>query len=132
MLTCRGIVYIYQAQSQGTLADTPLDGTQINNIVPTLIHPNETMDGAIVSADFVYACFKNPTYLHLNNPVIRDLYAEHGKTLNFAGIVFIVGTIYTQAENSAPRNYAAKGWRGCWMRTGWCLRAKVAATRRST
>lgn len=102
------VVYIYQAQSQGTLADTLLYGTQINNIVPTLIHPNETMDGAIVSADFVYACFKNPTYLHLNNPVIKELYAEHGRSLDFAGVVFYRGHNYTQAEKQRAANYAAK------------------------
>jgi glycine reductase len=102
------IVYIYQAQSQGTLADTLLYGTQIYNIVPTLIHPNETMDGALVSADFVYACFKNPTYLHQNNPVIRELYAEHGKSLHFAGVVFYRGHNYTQAEKQRAANYAAK------------------------
>ncbi len=102
------IVYIYQAQSQGTLADTLLYGTQIYNIVPTLIHPNETMDGAVVSADFVYACFKNPTFLHQNNPVIRELYAEHGKSLHFAGVVFYRGHNYTQAEKQRAANYAAK------------------------
>lgn len=102
------IVYLYQAQSQGTFADTLLYGKAIDNLVPTLIHPNETMDGAIVSANYVYACFKNPTYLHLNNPVIRELYAEHSKTLNFAGIVFYRGHNYTQAEKERAANYAAK------------------------
>lgn len=102
------IVYLYQAQSQGVFADTLLYGTPIHNLVPTLIHPNEVMDGAIVSADFVYACFKNPTYLHLNNPVIRELYAAHGKTLNFAGVVFYRGHNYTQAEKHRAANYAAK------------------------
>lgn len=102
------IVYLYQAQAQGTFADTYLYGTPIHNLVPTLLHPNETMDGAIVSANYVYACFKNPTYLHLNNPVIRDLFAEHGKSLNFAGIVFYRGHNYTQAEKHRAANYAAK------------------------
>ncbi len=102
------VVYVYQAQSQGVFADTLLYGTPIHNLVPTLLHPNETMDGAIVSANYVYACFKNPTYLHLNNPVIRELYAEHGRSLNFAGIVFYRGHNYTQAEKQRAANYAAK------------------------
>lgn len=102
------IVYLYQAQSQGTFADTLLYGTPIHNLVPTLIHPNETMDGALVSANFVYACFKNPTYLHLNNPLIRELYAEHGKSLNFAGVVLYRGHNYTQMEKQRAANYAAK------------------------
>jgi glycine reductase len=102
------IVYLYQAQAQGTFSDTYLYGTPIHNLVPTLLHPNETMDGAIVSGNYVYACFKNPTYLHLNNPVIRELYAAHGKTLNFAGIVLYRGHNYTQAEKHRAANYAAK------------------------
>jgi sarcosine reductase len=102
------IVYLYQAQSQGTLGDTYLYGKTIDNLVPTLIHPNEIMDGAIVSGNYVYACFKNPTYLHLNNPVIQELYAEHGRSLNFAGIVFYRGHNYTQAEKQRAANYAAK------------------------
>lgn len=102
------IVYLYQAQSQGTFADTLLYGAPIHNLVPTLLHPNETMDGALVSANYVYGCFKNPTFLHLNNPVIRELYAEHGKSLNFAGVVLYRGHNYTQAEKQRAANYAAK------------------------
>lgn len=102
------MVYLYQAQSQGVFADTLLYGTPIHNMVPTLIHPNETMDGAIVSGNFVYSCFKNPTYLHLNNPVIRELYAAHGTSLNFAGVVLYRGHNYTQAEKHRAANYAAK------------------------
>lgn len=102
------IVYLYQAQSQGIFSDTYLYGKAIQDMVPTLIHPNEVMDGALVSGNYVYACFKNPTYLHCNNPVIEELYAEHGRTLTFAGVVFYRGHNYTQAEKQRAANYAAK------------------------
>ncbi|HEX9926555.1 MAG TPA: glycine/sarcosine/betaine reductase component B subunit, partial [Anaerolineae bacterium] len=102
------IVYLYQAQSQGIFSDTYLYGKAIQDMVPTLIHPNEVMDGALVSGNYVYACFKNPTYLHCNNPVIEELYAGHGRTLNFAGVVFYRGHNYTQAEKQRAANYAAK------------------------
>jgi sarcosine reductase len=102
------IVYLYQAQSQGVFADTYLYGKAIDNLVPTLLHPNELMDGAVVSGNYVYACFKNPTYLHCNNPVISELYAEHGRSLNFAGVVFYRGHNYTQDEKQRAANYAAK------------------------
>ncbi len=39
------------------------------------------MDGAIVSGNCVSACDKNPTYVHLNNPVVKTLFEQHGKTL---------------------------------------------------
>lgn len=102
------IVYLYQAQSQGTFADAYLYGRPIENMVPTILHPNEVMDGALVSGNYVYACFKNPTYLHCNNPVIQALYAEHGKSLTFAGMVLYRGHNYTHAEKQRAANYAAK------------------------
>jgi len=102
------IVYLYQAQSQGIYSDTYLYGKAIQDMVPTIIHPNEVMDGALVSGNYVYACFKNPTFLHCNNPVIQTLYAEHGKSLNFAGVVLYRGHNYTQAEKQRAANYAAK------------------------
>ena len=35
----------------------------------------------------VAACDKITTYQHQNNAVIKDLYAEHGKTINFLGTI---------------------------------------------
>lgn len=102
------IVYLYQAQSQGIFSDTYLYGRAIQDMVPTLIHPNELMDGALVSGNYVYACFKNPTYLHCNNPIIQELYAEHGTSLTFAGVVLYRGHNYTNAEKQRAGNYAAK------------------------
>lgn len=102
------IVYLYQAQSQGIFSDTYLYGKAIQDMVPTLIHPNEILDGALVSGNYLYACFKNPTYLHCNNPVIQELYAGHGRLLNFAGVVLYRGHNYTQAEKQRAGHYAAK------------------------
>ena len=45
------------------------------------------MDGAIVSGNCVCLhVIKNTTYHQMNNPVIHDLFKEHGKTLNFVGV----------------------------------------------
>ncbi len=81
------VAYFYQLQGQGSMADTYLYGRPIDNLAPTLLHPGEVMDGAIVSGVYVYACFKNPTYLHLNNPIIWELQWRHGQDLNFAGMI---------------------------------------------
>ncbi|MDP7643501.1 MAG: glycine/sarcosine/betaine reductase component B subunit [Anaerolineales bacterium] len=102
------IAYLCQAQSQGIYSDTYLYGKPIFDMVPTMIHPNEVLDGALVSGNYVYGCFKNPTYLHCNNPVIQALYAEHGKSLNFVGVVLYRGHNYTQAEKHRAGHYAAK------------------------
>ena len=77
------VAYVQMLQSQGLLHDTYVYGVDAKKIVPTILHPTEIMDGAIVSGNCVSACDKNPTYVHLNNPVVHDLFEEHGKTINF-------------------------------------------------
>jgi glycine reductase len=102
------VVYFYQMQGQGQMADTYLYGRNIHNLVPTLIHPNELLDGAVVSGNYVYACYKNPTYLHQNNPLIWELQSRHGKDLNFAGVIINRGHNYTQADKERSSLWAAK------------------------
>ncbi len=79
--------YIHMLQSQGLLHDTYYYGVDAKQIVPTLMYPTEIFDGAIVSGNCVAPCDKVTTYHHFHNPVIEDLYAQHGKTLNFMGVI---------------------------------------------
>ncbi len=81
------VAYVHTLLSEGLLHDTWFYGVDVKKILPTLIHPNEVMDGAIVSGNCVSACDKHTTYHHLNNPVIKELYRRHGKDLNFIGVV---------------------------------------------
>lgn len=79
--------YIHMLQSQGLLHDTYYYGVDAKQIVPTLMYPTEIFDGAIISGNCVAPCDKVTTYHHLHNPVIEDLYQQHGKTLNFVGVI---------------------------------------------
>jgi len=81
------VAYVHTLLSEGLLHDTWLYGVDAKKLLPTLIHPNEVMDGAIVSGNCVSACDKHTTYHHLNNPVIKELYRSHGKDLNFIGVI---------------------------------------------
>jgi sarcosine reductase len=81
------VVYVYMLQSQGLLHDTYVYGVDAKRILPTLISPIEVMDGAIVSGNCVSACDKNTTYHHQNNPLIEELYKQHGKAFNFIGVI---------------------------------------------
>jgi glycine reductase len=81
------IAYIYMLQSQGLLRDTYLYGSSVRDLAATIIHPNEIMDGAIVSGNYVIPSNRNPTYFHLNNPIIRELYRRHQNELLFCGVV---------------------------------------------
>ncbi len=101
------VVYVYTLLAEGLLHDTYLYGTNVNKILPTLIHPNEVMDGAIVSGNCVSACDKNTTYHHLNNPVISELYRRHGKDVNFIGVI-ITNLTVTLADKERASDYASK------------------------
>lgn len=82
------VVLVWQCQNQGPYANTMLYGQSIDNLVPTLLHPNEMLDGCVVSGNYVWPAFKVPTYLHVNHPIVMELYKNHGKTLNFRGVIF--------------------------------------------
>lgn len=56
-------------------------------MLPTFMHPNEVLDGGIISGSFMPCSSKWSTYDFQNFPMIRKLYEEHGKTLNFLGII---------------------------------------------
>jgi glycine reductase complex component B subunit alpha and beta len=81
------VLYVCMSITQGLLHDTYVYGADLKPSMPTLLHPNEVLDGAMVSGNCVSACDKNTTLHHLHNPVVRALYARHGKEVNFLGVV---------------------------------------------
>ncbi len=101
------VVYVYMLQTQGLLHNTYYYGVDVKQIVPTYMYPTEAMDGAIVSGNCVSACDKNPTYVHENSPVIEDLYAQHGKTINFLGCV-VTNENVTLMDKERSSNMTAK------------------------
>jgi glycine reductase len=101
------VAYVYMLQTQGLLHNTYYYGVDVRQIVPTFMYPTEIMDGAIVSGNCVSACDKNPSYIHANNPVIMDLYAQHGKTINFLGCV-ITNENVTLQDKERSSNMTAK------------------------
>jgi glycine reductase len=84
------VVYVDQVQQQGFLVQTFLYGQPVGSLAPTVLHPNEYFDGAVVSGNY-RSMMKVPTWLRLNHPVIRELYRHHGHELNFVGVIFCRG-----------------------------------------
>ncbi|MBN1333670.1 MAG: glycine/sarcosine/betaine reductase component B subunit [Synergistales bacterium] len=101
------VAYLYMLQSQGLLHDTWVYGVDAKQTLPTLIGATEVMDGAIVSGNCVSACDKNNTYSHQNNPVIKDMYARHGKDFNFVGVI-ITNENVTLADKKRSSSYSIK------------------------
>ena len=101
------VVYVYMLQTQGLMHDTYVYGVDAKKIIPTIIYPTEVMDGAIVSGNCVSACDKNPTYVHMNNPIIVDLYKRHGIDYNFLGVVITNENVFL-ADKERHSNMTAK------------------------
>ena len=61
-------------------------GIDCENMLPILMHPNAMLDGEVTNMGGLYGegyC----TYSYQNNPVVKRLYKEHGKTINFIGVI---------------------------------------------
>lgn len=101
------VAYVHMLQSQGLLHDTYVYGVDAKKIISTLINPTETMDGAIISGNCVSACDKNTTYHHQNNPVVADLFAQHGKTLNYVCNIITNENVYL-ADKQRSSDWASK------------------------
>lgn len=101
------VVYVYMLQSQGLLHDTYVYGVDAKKIIPTFVYPTEMFDGAVVSGNCVSACDKNPSYVHMNHPIVTDLYERHGKDINFLGCVMTNENVYL-ADKERSSSYTAK------------------------
>ena len=84
------IVYIFQIQ---TLQFAPIQGEpvlygrNVPDLVPTLIHPNEVLDGALTSP---FPTLNMQTYQIQNHPIIRELFRRNGRELRFVGVILTI------------------------------------------
>jgi len=101
------VAYVHMLQSQGLLHDTYVYGVDAKRSLTTILLPTETMDGAIISGNCVSACDKNTTYHHLNNPVVANLFAAHGKTLNYVCNIITNENVYL-ADKQRSSDWTAK------------------------
>ncbi|MDY2795157.1 glycine/sarcosine/betaine reductase component B subunit [Peptostreptococcus porci] len=62
-------------------------GWDMNKYLPSFMNPNEVLDGAIIGGSFMPCSSKWSTYDMQNFPIIKELYKEHRKTLNFLGVI---------------------------------------------
>jgi len=98
------VVYVMQPQSQMEEMgyNDLVYGWDMNHFVPTVMHPNEILDGAMVSGSFMPVSSKWSTYDFQNCPNIKALYREHGKTINFLGVIMSnLNVALEQKERSA-------------------------------
>ncbi len=99
-----GVVYIMQVQSQMEDAahNDLVYGWDTSRMLPTYMHPNEIFDGAVVGGSFMCSSSKWSTYDLQNLPNIKVMYREHGKTINFLGVIVSnLNVALDQKERSA-------------------------------
>lgn len=99
-----GVVLVMQPQSQMEAMgyNDLFYGWDLNHFIPTFINPNEVLDGAIISGSFMPSSSKWATYDMQNFPTIKELYKEHGKTINFLGVIMSnLNVSLEQKERSA-------------------------------
>lgn len=99
------VVYVLQLQSQmlENGYNALVYGWDSNRMVPTLMNPNELLDGAIISGSFMPSSSKISTYQHVNNATLKRLMEEHGKTINFTGV--IMSNLNVQLEEKQRSAY---------------------------
>jgi glycine reductase complex component B subunit alpha and beta len=88
------VVYAYQVQSQGVFMRSYLYGRTLDELLPTLLHPNELADGVLVAGGLGGGAVKLTTWLHQNNPLVEGLYRRHATEWSFVGIILHRGHYY--------------------------------------
>jgi glycine reductase len=77
------VTYIFQIlslQFEPIPGEPTLFGKQAEGIVPTILHPNQVLDGVITSP---VPGLNVQTYQIQNHPIIKELYKKHGKDFCF-------------------------------------------------
>ena len=83
------VAIMYMIMAQGLLHDNYVYGVDAKKLHPTLLHPNEVFDGAIVNGCCVVAGDKYTTYDHQNNSLVQEFYKRHGKEIDFRGLIAV-------------------------------------------
>ena len=83
------VVAVLQPQSQMEALgyNDLIYGWDMNKYLPTLMSPQEVLDGALVSGSFMPCSSKWSTYDFQNFPILRRLMEEDGKDYNFLGVI---------------------------------------------
>jgi len=83
---------IFSRQRRPEPDESILYGADTDGMLPTVLHPNEWLDGALVPSYHV-SLGGAETYFYQNHPVITELYRRHQEgALNFAGSVATIAS----------------------------------------
>lgn len=75
--------------------------------LPRAFDPAELLDGAVTAGEYHWASMRNPTFFHQRSLLVRSFYREHGRRLDFAGLVLMRGYEQTAADKERAAAAAA-------------------------
>jgi glycine reductase len=101
------VVWVHQVRAQGPMVQTFLYGHELTGMVPTILHPNELLDGALVSGNYKTGS-KTPTFRHARHPSLLALHAGHGRHLDFAGVIVARGHHETEFLKRRSAHFVAR------------------------
>jgi sarcosine reductase len=101
------VVWVHQVRAQGPMVQTFLYGHELSGMVPTILHPNELLDGALVSGNYKTGT-KTPTFRHTRHPALLGLYGRHGLELELAGAIVARGHHETEFLKRRSAQFVAK------------------------
>jgi len=109
---------IFSRQRKPEADEHILYGADTDGMLPTLLHPNEWLDGALVPS-YHASIGGAETYFYQNHPVILELYRRHrAGEINFAGSVATIASANNFDRERNTRFTANL--------TKWALRADAA------
>jgi hypothetical protein len=96
------VAALIQLSDLGQLYQLYLYGSPVGEAgLPRAVDPAEVMDGAITAGEYHWAAIRNPTLFFQVNSLVRTLYREHGRRLDFVGVVLMRG--YEQSADDKQR-----------------------------
>lgn len=98
------VLQVSAAMGEGLV--TRLYGQDVVQLVPPMLHANEILDGALCGDTLFFGSMKLYTYDYQNLPLIKELYAEHGKSLNFAAVFLDVNPPVADLKTRASERIA--------------------------
>lgn len=97
------VVYFFQING------VALYGLDPSAILPSLIHPCEILDGALIGIrSNSHASYRYTTYMQQNHGIIEELLRRHGVDLNFVGVILYPAAADDIAHKERLAEYAVK------------------------
>jgi glycine reductase len=97
------VVYFYQ------LSGAAVYGVEMEGMLPTLLHPNEVLDGALVNVrSNVHASNRTSTFTNQHHGIVGELLDRHGRDLDFRGVIVYPAASDDIDEKELLAEYAVK------------------------